>query len=89
MEGPLHGSTFEITFPLISPMMLTNIVYTLVDSFTAHDNALVKLIRDTAWSGGGAGYGVSVAMSWFYFASIAFILIIILSVLSRSVFYRE
>ncbi|HQD71762.1 MAG TPA: sugar ABC transporter permease [Limnochordia bacterium] len=90
MEGATAWEYFwKITFPLISPMMLTNIVYTLVDSFTAHDNALVKLIRDTAWSGGGAGYGVSVAMSWFYFASIAFILIIILSVLSRSVFYRE
>lgn len=90
MEGATAWEYFwKITFPLISPMMLTNIVYTLVDSFTAHDNELVKLIRDTAWSGGGAGYGVSVAMSWFYFTSIALLLLIILGVLSRSVFYRE
>ncbi len=90
MEGATGWEYFwKITFPLISPQVLTNVVYTLVDSFTAHDNKLVDLIRSTAWQGGSAGYGVSVAMSWFYFLTIAIILIVVSATIGRSVYYRE
>ena len=43
MEGATPGSAFwKITFPMVSPLLLVNVVYTIVDSFTAADNALTR-----------------------------------------------
>src|SRR5690554_3064516 len=42
MEGATGWEAFwKITFPLVSPLLLVNVVYTIVDSFTAADNALL------------------------------------------------
>lgn len=88
IEGATGWETFwKVTFPLISPLFLTNIVYIVVDSFTRPGNSLVDLISNTAW--GRGIYGVSVAMTWMYFAVIAVILIIVFAVLSRRVVYME
>lgn len=88
VEGATGWESFwMITLPLMSPLILTNIVYTIIDSFTAAHNDLITLIRNTAF--GGAGYGVSTAMSWMYFASIAIILAIAISIISKRVYYQE
>src|SRR5690606_17286396 len=66
VEGATPWERFWlVTFPMLTPLVLTNIVYTIVDSFTAMNNELVVLIRDTMLS--GAGYGVSMAMAMLYF----------------------
>lgn len=86
VEGATPWERFWlITFPMLTPLILTNIVYTIVDSFTAMNNELVILIRDTMLS--GAGYGVSMAMAMMYFLAIALILLIVFRVLSRRIFY--
>ena len=88
IEGATGWESFwKITFPLISPLFLTNIVYIIVDSFTAPGNRLVELIESTAW--GRNIYGVSVAMTWMYFGVIAVILLLVFAVLSRRVVYME
>ena len=88
VEGATPWENFwMITFPMLSPLILTNIVYTVVDSFTAADNELVQLIRSTAF--GGAGFGVSMAMSMLYFISILIILGVVFKLLSGWVFYHE
>ncbi|NLM96492.1 MAG: sugar ABC transporter permease [Halanaerobiaceae bacterium] len=88
VEGASGWESFWlITLPMISPLILTNIVYTVVDKLTRADNELVLLIKDTAFT--GRGYGVSTAMATMYFAAIAVILGIIFKVFSRYVFYRE
>ncbi|NLM40264.1 MAG: sugar ABC transporter permease [Firmicutes bacterium] len=74
-----------ITFPLVSPMILVNAVYIIIDSFTSYRNEMVVFIADNAWSRGG--YGVSVAMSMLYFLAIALILGIIVGVFSKRVVY--
>lgn len=74
-----------ITLPMLSPLILTNAIYTIVDSFTVGTNPLVKLVRSTAF--GGGGFGLSSAMGVLYFASIAVILLIAGSIISRFVFY--
>lgn len=71
---------------MLTPLILTNTVYTIVDSFTAMNNELVLLIRETMLR--GAGYGVSMAMAMLYFAAISIILIIVFVLLSRRVFYQ-
>lgn len=88
MEGATAWEAFwKITFPLISPLMLVNVVYTIVDSFTAPDNALLELIQNAAWM--GAGFGVSTAMSWIYFAAILGILAVTFILLGREVHYES
>ncbi len=88
IEGATGWETFwKITFPLISPLFLTNIVYIIVDSFTAPGNSLVELILSTAW--GRGIYGVSVAMTWMYFGVIAVILVLVFAILSKRVIYME
>lgn len=88
VEGATGWEDFWfITLPLISPLIVTNIVYTVIDSFTAGSNDLVKLIRDTAF--GGAGYGVSTAMANLYFFTIALLLAITVAISARWVFYQE
>lgn len=88
IEGATKWESFwKITFPLISPLFLTNIVYIIVDSFTAPGNNLVNYISSIAW--GRNLYGVSVTMTWVYFCAIALILAMVFLVLSRRVFYME
>lgn len=73
IEGATGWESFwMITFPMITPLFLVNIIYTIISFFTTPANPLVQLIRDAAW--GGAGFGVSVAMAWLYFLVITIIL---------------
>lgn len=76
-----------ITFPLISPMILTNAVFIVINSFTSPRNEMVKFIGDNTWSQGG--YGVSAAMAIVYFAAIALLLGIIVVIVSRRVIYMK
>lgn len=86
VEGATPWERFWlITFPMLSPIILTNIVYTIIDSFTAMNNQLVILIRETMLT--GAGYGVAMAMAMIYFAAVALILALVYGILSRRIFY--
>ncbi len=88
VEGSTGWESFwMITFPLLTPLMITNIVYTIIYSFTSVDNELVIYIRNVAF--GGMGYGVSVAMSWFYFIMIALILFIVIYLLGKRAYYLD
>lgn len=86
MEGATSWERFWlITFPLMTPMMVTNTVYSIVDSFTAADNLLVSFIHRTAF--GGMGYGVSVAMSWVYFVAIGVLLAVVVAISAKRTYY--
>ena len=88
VEGATSWENFWlITLPMLSPLILTNIVYTIIDSFTAADNELVELINNSAFR--GAGFGVSMGMAIIYFLAIMIILGIIVKIISGWVFYQE
>jgi ABC-type sugar transport system permease subunit len=88
VEGATRWESFwKITFPLLSPLILTNIVYSIVDFFGSPRNEMIEKIRATAF--GGAGYGVSTAMAFMYFALVSFLITVIVVVVSRWVFYHE
>lgn len=88
VEGSTTWENFWlITLPMMTPLILTNIVYTVIDAFAAPYNRLPELIRNTAFQ--GAGFGVSAAMATVYFIVIMVILLIITAVFSRWVFYQE
>ncbi|MEJ6950135.1 carbohydrate ABC transporter permease [Natronospora cellulosivora (SeqCode)] len=88
VEGASGWESFWlITFPMISPLIITNTIYTVVDSLIAANNPLVLLIREMTFSGNR--FGVGAAMATMYFASIALILAIIYKLVNKHVFYRE
>lgn len=88
MEGATGWESFwKITFPLMSPLVVTNLIYSVIDSFASVDNQLVGLIQDTAFS--GMGFGISSAMAWVYFAVIAVTLAMTAGAIRRHVFYME
>lgn len=87
VEGATPWERFWlITFPMLSPLILTNVVYTIIDSFTAMNNQLVIMIRTTMLT--GAGYGVAMAMAIIYFSAVALILLAVYGMMSRRIFYH-
>ncbi|WP_338555392.1 sugar ABC transporter permease [Paenibacillus sp. KS-LC4] len=86
----IEGSTgyeafWKITFPMISPLILTNLVYTIIDSFISDETS--RLVVDTAFK--SYNFGLSAAMAWLYFVIIALVLWITTSIVSRKVFYQD
>jgi ABC-type sugar transport system permease subunit len=76
-----------ITFPLVSPMILTNAIFIIINSFTSPRNEMVRFIGENAWSRGG--YGVSAAMAIIYFLAITAILVLVVVVTGRRVVYLK
>ena len=88
IDGATAWETFwKITFPMISPMILVNGVYTIIDSFTTDSNVVMSYISGIyATSGGDV---LSSAMSWIYFVIVILIVAALASVLSAFVFYQR
>lgn len=87
MEGASSWETFwKITFPMISPMILVNTIYTVIDSFTNSSNTVMSYISNVYSSGKNTA---STAMSWMYFLIIIVILAVIAGILSAYVFYQR
>jgi len=80
-----YESFWKITFPMVSPLILTNVVYTVIDSYNY--NKLSVLINETAFK--ALNFSLSAAMSWVYFAVTAIILIALVWGVSRKVFYYD
>ena len=88
IDGATSWETFwKITFPMITPMILVNGVYTIIDSFTTSSNLVMTYIS-TAYAKAG-GRELSSAMSWIYFMIVILIVAIIASILSTVVFYQR
>ncbi|GMK41836.1 lactose ABC transporter permease [Paenibacillus sp. CCS19] len=84
IEGATAYETFwKITFPMVSPLILTNVIYTIIDSFT--DSTVTRTIVRTAFT--SQNFGLSAAMSWLYTLVAALLLFVIGYLISRKVFY--
>ena len=89
IDGATAWETFwKITFPMISPMILVNAVYTIIDSFTTNSNVVMTYI-DTIYNGKD-GMVLSSAMSWIYFLIVILVLAAIAGIISSAmVFYQR
>ena len=88
MDGATTWETFwKITFPMISPMILVNAVYTIIDAFTSESNAVMKLI-DSVYSQPD-GNVLSSAMAGMYFLVVILILAAVSGIMSAFVFYQR
>lgn len=86
VEGATGYEAFwKITFPMVSPLILVNVIYTIIDSFSRND--MTTLIRSVGFT--NLNFGLSSAMAWIYFVAIAIILAISTYVISKRVFYYD
>ena len=89
VEGATAWETFwKITFPMISPMILVNLVYTIIDSFTDKSNPVMQVI-EAAYGKGQDGRVVSSAMSWMYFLVVMLIIAAFAGIASAFTFYQR
>ena len=88
VEGASSWETFwKITFPMISPMILVNFIYTIIDAFTSSTNSVMSYINQVY---GEAGKDtLSVAMAWIYFAIVIVAVILAALLMSAFVFYQR
>ena len=87
IDGATSWETFwKITFPMVSPMILVNAVYTIIDSFTTDSNTVMGIINSTYYNG---KQSMSAAMGWMYFLVILAIVGIVAAIFSAYVFYQR
>ena len=89
IDGCTAWETFwKITFPMISPMILVNAVYTIIDSFTTDSNTVMRYIHQV-YNKGSDGQVLSSAMSWMYFIIVMLMLAAAAGLFSVFVFYQK
>jgi ABC-type sugar transport system permease subunit len=88
MEGASAWEIFwKITLPMVSPMILVNAMYTVIDAFTSENNKVMNhIIGDT---GAIAPDPVQSAKAWLYFAVVALALAVVSGICSTFVFYQR
>ena len=86
IEGATGWETFwKITFPMISPMILVNSIYTVIDSFTRSTNPAMSWIAGLY---NGDPHNAT-AMSWMYFLVVMLIIVVVAGILSSFIFYQR
>lgn len=84
IEGATTYEIFwKVTFPMVSPLILTNVVYTIIDSFV--NSEVVTTAYTVAFT--QYNYGLSSAMSMLSTIIISLILIIVGGLITRKTFY--
>ena len=82
IDGATEWELFwKVTIPMISPMMLLTLVYTIVDSFTSIDNQLLAYIKTYGFA--NAEFSYASALGWIYFVFIGLLVAIIFGIMKR------
>ena len=85
VDGATGWETFwKVTFPMISPMILVNGIYTIIDSFTRRTNPVMVYIDTQV-----VDIYHQNTMSWIYFTIVILILAIFAGVASSFIFYQR
>ena len=85
IDGATGWETFwKVTFPMISPMILVNSVYTVIDSFTRSSNVTMAFIK-----GSSSDYSQAAAMYWIYFGVVILIIAAVAGIASTFIFYQR
>ncbi len=67
-DGATEWENFwKITLPILSPIILLNFIYTMVDSFTDSNNAIVSQLIGL-FRKGGVRFSEGAAVGWLYFS---------------------
>jgi len=77
---------WKITLPMMSPVILLNAIYTLVDSFTASTNSVIEYILELKQDVTNYEYAAAIGMIYFVFI---FLLVVAVYVLSKRSLYNS
>lgn len=78
---------WKITLPMVSSVILVNVIYTIVDFFMKSNSQVMTKITDTMVM--RLDYGFSAAMAWVYFLAVMLIIGLFSLITSRWVYYYE
>ena len=82
VEGATAWETFwKITLPMVSPMLVVNVFYTIIARLTVDTDPMSRYIRAMAFSKGE--YGAAAAMSWMFILAVAAVLAVVVLVINR------
>lgn len=88
VEGCSAWEAFwKITFPMVSPLLLVNTIYTIIDFFMKNDNRVMERINTIMYS--QFNFGQASAMSWIYFGVAILFIGISAIVINKGVHYYE
>ncbi len=87
IEGATGWETFWlITFPMTSPLIPVNLLYSVIDSFMAGDDPTLRYIYEQAF--GKLEYGYASALSWVFFLVVGLLAALSTLLISRRVVYH-
>ncbi|MBR4510296.1 MAG: sugar ABC transporter permease [Ruminococcus sp.] len=87
IEGATAWEFFwKITLPYVSPFILANLIFTVIDSFTSPTNAVMERILSVKEE---LRFGTASAMAWFYFAVIFAALGVAALIVNRFIYYEN
>lgn len=72
-----------ITLPMVAPVILLNIVYTIIDSFTDITNPIVEYMNELGFTGSQFPYAA--AIGWIYFVFVMMVIFLIFKSMKRSI----
>lgn len=85
VEGASAWEKFwKITFPMVMPILVVNVIYTIIDNFTDYSNSVMNYITSI---GRTLDFSYSSALSWIYFIMIAAVIGIVYAIINRRVTY--
>ncbi len=88
VEGATWWESFwKITIPMISPLILVNAVYTIVDSFTQYGNKVMDGIYKLITKEGN--YELASAEAFVYLAVVGLFIAIVVPIINKFVFYEN
>ena len=87
LEGATAWEYFwKITFPYVTPFILANLIFTVIDSFT---NPMNKVMERIGTMRSQFDFGEAAAMAWIYFAVVLAAIGLVTAVMRRSVYYEN
>lgn len=88
IEGASAWDVFwKISFPMVSPLIIVNMVYCIVDSFTSSSNKAITAIHEALF--GTAKYGLGSAMALSYLLIVSAVIIIAYILVRKLVYYYD
>lgn len=87
IEGATGWEIFwKVTFPSVTPIILVNIIYTIIDKITDSSNGLMGIINGTGF--GAFQYSRACLMAWVFFILLLVLVGLIFLVTRKMIFYQ-